>query len=194
MEFGDVDGSDVEAAGFKAGAGAWERGGEDYCVREGERVGGVRFGRIDVNPFETSKRDGIEPVAIGEECVVADVCDGRFEMETTVDRDDDYFVVVGTEDGSELRDAFAVGAFGEADKKLFVDAEDVAAFHCARQSDVFEFAEFGESLGERRGFRAAGCCTKWHDDREFLEDDGWIFDKHGVGEIGFGGKRDETSA
>jgi len=131
---------------------------------------------------------------VSEERVVADVGDCRFEMETSADRNDDHFVFVRSENGSELTDAFAVGAFGKADEKLFADAEDVAAFHSARESDVFEFAEFGEGLSEGSGFGSAGFRAERHDDREFVEDDGRVFDEHGVGEIGFGGEGDQAGA
>ena len=59
---------------------------------------------------------------------------------------------------------------------------------------MLEFAEFGKGLGQGSGFRAAGHGTEGKDDGKFVEDDGGILDKHGVGEIRLRGERNDTSA
>ena len=78
MEFGDVDGSDVEATGFDAGACARERCRENDRVLEGQGIGGVRLGGIDVNPFMASERCRVKPCAVCEERVAAKMGDGGF--------------------------------------------------------------------------------------------------------------------
>ena len=115
-------------------------------------------------------------------------------METARHRNRDNFIVVRFKDGGELTEAFGVAAFCESDEKLAVDAKDVAALERARQSDVLKFAKLGKDLRERSGFRAAGLSAEGKDDGEFVEDDGGILDKHGVGEIRLRGERNDTSS
>ena len=57
-----------------------------------------------------------------------------------------------------------------------------------------EGAEFGEGEREGGGFGAAGIGAQGKDDGQFVEDDGGIFDEHGIGESGFGGERDDFGA
>jgi len=184
----------VEAGGFDAGARSGEGCGKDDCIGERQGVGGVWFGRIDLDPVVTGKGRWIEPGAIGEERVAAEGGDGRLEMQTTGDRHGDDFVVVGREHGGELADAFGVATFGDADEKIAADAENIAAFECAGKRDMLKFAESGNGLGERRRFGAARCGAEREDDGEFIENDGGIFYKHGIGKVRLGGKRKDTSA
>src|SRR6266566_69604 len=55
LEFGDVDGSDVEATGFDAGTCARERCRENDGVLEGQGIGCMRLCGIDVDPFMSGK-------------------------------------------------------------------------------------------------------------------------------------------
>jgi hypothetical protein len=194
LQLGDVDGGDVEAGGFDAGAGAREGGGEDDRVVEGEGVGGVRLLGGDIDPVVVCQRRRVEAGVIGEQGVAAEMRDGGFQVQAAGDGDGDDFVVVRGEDFCELADAFGIGARGEADEQGAADAEDIAAFKGGGRRDVFELAEFGEGLREGGGFGAAGLRAEGKDDGEFVEDDGGIFDKHGIGESGFGGERDDASA
>jgi hypothetical protein len=49
-------------------------------------------------------------------------------------------------------------------------------------------------LRERRGLAAAGFRSERQDYSQFIENDGRVFDEHGVGKIGIGGKRNHASA
>ncbi len=71
LEFGDVERRDLEAAGFDVRARAREGRGEDDGVGEGQSVGSVWFGGIDVDPIVTGERRCIEPRAIGEKRIAA---------------------------------------------------------------------------------------------------------------------------
>lgn len=155
LEFGDIDGRDVKAAGFDARAGAREGGWENDGVAEGEGVGSVWLGGIDVDPVVAREWGAVKPGAIGEERVAADVGDGRFEMQAAGGGHGDDFVLVRSEDGSELANAFGVAAPGEADKKLAADAKDISTFEGAGKSDVFERSKRRKRLGERSRFWAA---------------------------------------
>lgn len=106
----------------------------------------------------------------------------------------DDFIVVRREDGGELADAFGVAALGETDEELAADAQNVAALQRAGKGDVLELAKFGDGLRKRHGFRAARFGAQGKDDSEFVEDDGGIFDEHGIGKIRRGGERDDMSA
>jgi hypothetical protein len=91
-------------------------------------------------------------------------------------------------------DAFGVGAGGEADVKSMADAEDVAAFERSRRRESGESAKFRQGQREGGGFRAAGINAEGKDDRQLVEDEGGIFDEHGIGESGFGEEGDYASA
>src|SRR5258707_11172640 len=95
------------------------------------------------------------------------------------------------EKGGELADPFGVAAPGEADKEFAADAQNVAAFEGAGKSNGFEFSKSGQRLGERRRLAAARFCSERQDHGQFIEYDGGIFDEHGVGKIGLGGKRND---
>lgn len=71
LEFGDVERSNVEAAGFEAGACSRKGRWKNDCVGEGQGVGGVGFGGINVDPLIAGKSRRIEPSAVGEECIAA---------------------------------------------------------------------------------------------------------------------------
>ena len=66
MEFGNVEGRNVEATRFDAGACAREGSGKNDRACESQGIGGVRLGGIDIDPFVAGKRSGVEPGAIGE--------------------------------------------------------------------------------------------------------------------------------
>ena len=98
------------------------------------------------------------------------------------------------EDFGELSDAFGIAAFGESDEQLATNTQNVATLESARKRDVFQFAKFGNGVGERSGFGTARCSAERKNDSKFIENDGGILDEHGIGEIGFGGKRNDASA
>ena len=148
MEFGDVDGSDVEATGLDASTGAWERCRENDRVREGQGIGCMRLGGIDVDPFIAGERRGVKPCTVGEERVAAEMRDGRFQMKAAADGNGDDFIVVRSKNGGKLADAFSVAAPGEADKELAADAKDVSAFKRTGKGNVFELSKLGERLSE----------------------------------------------
>src|SRR6267154_3623409 len=144
LEFGDVDGSDVEAVGFDAGACARKRCGENDRVREGQGIGCKRLGRIDVDPFLAGERRGVKRCAVGEERVAAEMRNGRFQMKAAGNGNSDDFIVVRGKNGGKLADAFRVAAPGEADKGLAADAQDVPTFKRAGKRNVFELSKFAE--------------------------------------------------
>src|ERR1700674_5892574 len=156
LEFGDVDGSDVEATGFDAGACARERCRENDRVREGQGIGCMRLGGIDVDPFMTDERRGAKPCTVRQERVAAEMRDGRFQMQAAGDGNGDDFIVVRSKNGGQLADAFGVGAPGKADKELTADLQDVPTFKRARKRNVFELSKLSERLSERRRFPATG--------------------------------------
>src|SRR5260370_20589199 len=152
LEFGDVDGSDVEATRFDACARARERCGEIDRAGESQGIGGMRFGRIDVDPFmageRAGERGGVEPCAVGQERVAAKMGDGGFQMKAAGDGNGGDFIVVRRKNGAKLADAFGAAAPGEADKQLPADAKDVATFESAGKRNVFELSKLGELLSE----------------------------------------------
>ena len=115
-------------------------------------------------------------------------------MQAAGHRDADDFVIVWGEDGGELANAFGIAAFGEADEKFAADPKYITALERAGKSDVFEFAKFRDGVGERCGFGAPRFCAERENDGEFIEDDGGIFDKHGIGKMRLGGEGNDTSA
>jgi hypothetical protein len=155
LEFGDVDGCDVETPCFYVGAGAREGSGENDGAAEGQGVGSVWLSGIHVDPAVGGKRRGVKPGAIGEKRVATDVGDGRFEMQASGDGHGDDFVMVRSEEGGELAKALGIAAPGEADKKLAADAKDISTFEGAGKSDVFELSKGRKRLRERGRFRAA---------------------------------------
>lgn len=54
-----------------------------------------------------------------------------------------------------------------------------------------EPAEFFQGVREGSGFGASRLRAQRKDHGEFIQDDGGIFDEHGVGERRFGGERDD---
>lgn len=144
LEFGDVERRDVEAAGCDALACAREGRGKNDCFSKGQRVGGVWFGGIDVDPVVARKRRGIEPRTIGEERVATEKSDSGLEMEASGHGNGDDLVIVRLEDRSELADAFGVASFRETDEKLSIDTQNVAALEGAGEHDMLKFAKFGK--------------------------------------------------
>jgi hypothetical protein len=193
LEFGDVQRSDVEATRFDAGAGPREGSGKNDGAAEGQGIGGVRLGGIDVDPLVDGERRGIKPCAIGEKSIAAKMRDGGFQMKTASDGNGDDFIIVGRKNGGELADAFRIAAPGEADKEVSADAKNVAAFESARKNNVFKLSKLGERFSKRRSFAAAGLRSEWKDYRQLIENDGRIFDEHRVGKIGLRGERNNTS-
>src|SRR2546427_6078948 len=120
--------------------------------------------------------------------------DGGFQMKTAGDRNGDDFVIVRSEDGGKLADAFGVAALGKPDKEPTSDAQNVTTFESAGKRNVFQLSKSGEGLRERRRLASAGFRSERQDHRQFIEDDGGIFNKDGVWEIGFGRKRDNAGA
>ena len=192
MEFGDVEWRDVEAARFDAGTCVRERCRENDRVREGQGIGGMGLGGINVNPFLAGERRGVKPCAVREERVAAEMGDGRFQMKAAGNGNGDDFIFVRSKNGGELADAFGVAAPGEADKELAADAKDVATFERAGKRNVLEFSKFGERLSERWRLAAAGFRSERQDHRQFIENNGGVFDEHGIGKSGLGGKRNDA--
>jgi hypothetical protein len=184
----------MEAAGFDSTARARERSGEDDGAAKGEGVGGVGFRGIDFNPVVAGERYGFKPGAVRKECVAAEIGDGRFQMETARDRNGDDFVVVRSKNDGKLTKAFGVAARGEAHKELLADMQNVAAFESAGKGNIFELAELRERLGKGCGFAAARFRAERQNHRQFVQDNGRVFDEHGIGKLRFGGKRDDAGA
>ena len=155
LEFGNVDGCDVEALSFEAGTCAQEGSGENDGAAEGEGVGSVWLGGIDVDPVVGSKRRAVKPGAIGKKRVATDVGNGGFEMQAAGDGYGDDFVIVRSEDGGELAKALGIAAPGEADKKFAADANNVATFQGAGERDVGQLSKGRKGFGERGRFGAA---------------------------------------
>src|SRR2546427_533034 len=119
---------------------------------------------------------------------------GGFQMKAAGDGNGDYFIVVRRKNGGKLADAFRVAARSEANKELSADAKDITTFESAGKRNVFQLSKSGERPRKRWRFTAAGLRSERQDHRQFIEDDGGIFNKDGVWEIGFGGKRDNAGA
>ena len=115
-------------------------------------------------------------------------------MKAAGDGNGDYFIVVQRKNGGKLADAFRVAARSEANKELSADAKDITTFESAGKRNVFQLSKSGERPRKRWRFTAAGLRSERQDHRQFIEDDGGIFNKDGVWEIGFGGKRDNAGA
>src|SRR5262249_7874479 len=109
----------------------------------------------DIEPIVGGEWSRIEPVAIREERVAADVRDRGLEMEAARHRNTDDFVVVRGENRGELTNSFGVRARRETHEERAVDAETVAAFDGCWRSDLRKSAEFRKRYGEGCGFRAA---------------------------------------
>src|ERR1700674_4169102 len=140
------------------------------------------------------ERRGAKPCTVREERVAAEMRDRRFQMKAAGDGNSDDFIVVRSKNGGQPADAFGVAAPGKADKELSADAKDVATFESAGKRNVFELSKLSERLSERRRLPAAGRCSERQDHRQFIENDGGVFDEHGVGKIGLGGPRNDASA
>src|SRR5580692_7555892 len=115
-------------------------------------------------------------------------------MQTAGYGDADDLVIKWREEGGELANAFGIAAFCQPDEQSAADAENIAAFDGAGKRDVLELAKFRDGLRKRRGFGAPRFCAERKNDGEFTQDNGGILDEHGIGEIGFGGKRNNISA
>jgi hypothetical protein len=149
----------VKAAGFQARACARERGGKNNRIAEGQGVGGMRLGGIDVDPIVAGKGRGIEHCAIGKKGVSANMGDRGLEMQTSCDGNGKHFIVVRSEDRSKLADAFGVAAPGEADEEFAGDAENVAALESAGKPDVFQLAKARKAASGRRESVPSGRMT-----------------------------------
>src|ERR1700687_2871269 len=157
LEFGDIDGSDVEATRFDTGACARERCRENDRVREGQGIGRMRLGRVGGDPFMAGERCVVKPCTVRKERVAAEIRNGGFQMKAAGDGNGDDFVVLRRKNGGQLADAFRVAAPGEADKEFSADAKDVATFESAGKTNVFELSKLGERLSGGRRLRAGGC-------------------------------------
>src|SRR6267154_965424 len=118
--------------------------------------------------------------------------DGGLQMKTAGDGDGDDFVMVRSEDGGKLADAFGVAARSEADEELAADAKNIATLESPGKRDVFQLSKLGKGLSERRGLTTASLRSEGQDHCQFIENDGGIFDKDGVWEIELGGKRNNA--
>ena len=115
-------------------------------------------------------------------------------MQAASDKDGDDFIVVRRKYSGKLADAFGVAALGETDKEPSVDAKDIAAFESSWKRNVFELSKPGKSVSERLSLTTASFRSERQDHRQFIEHDGRIFDKHGVGKSRLGGKRNNAGA
>src|SRR5437762_2060390 len=171
LKLRDVERRDAKIQRADASARFRKRRGENDRAAESQRVGGMRFRGIHVNPVVAPKRCSVEPGAVGEQCVVAKKGNGGFEVQAAGHRDGDNFVAVGLDDLRELADAFRVAAFGESHKKLAADAKNVPAFERSGKLDVGEFAVLRKLLREQVGFRSEErrvgkeCGVGWVRDR-----------------------------
>src|SRR5258708_29061840 len=135
------------------------------------------------------ERSCVKPGAVGKECVGVEMGDGGFQMKTAGNGNGDDFVMVRSEDGGKLADAFGVAACSEADEELAADAKNIATLESPGKRDAFQLSKLGEGLSERRGLATAGLRSEGQDYRQFIENDGGIFDKDGVWGVGLGGER-----
>lgn len=94
LEFGDVEGRYVEAAGFHTSAGARERRGKNNSIADGQGVRGVWFGGIDVDPLVAGEGRRVEPGTIGKKSVATKARYGGLEVQAAGDRHSDNLVVV----------------------------------------------------------------------------------------------------
>ncbi len=138
----------MESASLNVGASALERRGENHGSGERQGVSGVSFGGIDVHPLVSIEKRKIKPGAIGEQGVISKRGDRGLEMEAAGDRNAEYVVAIRLNDRRQLRDAFGVAACGEADEKFAADAQDVAAFNGARETDFRELAKRCKRRGD----------------------------------------------
>src|SRR5256885_11515724 len=113
-------------------------------------------------------------------------------MQAASDKDGDDFIVVRRKYSGKLEDAFGVAALGETDKEPSVDAKDIAAFESSWKRNVFELSKPGKSVSERLSLTTVIFRSERQDHRQFIEHDGRIFDKHGVGKSRLGGERNKT--
>jgi hypothetical protein len=179
----------VETGGLDAGAGFGEGSRENHGVSDGQCIGGVSFGRVDVDPLKGGERSRVEPPAIGEQRIAPYIGYGGFEVETAGDRHGHYLILIRREDGGQLADAFGIGARGLADIKSAVDAENVAAFDGCWCRDGVQLAKRRESARQRLGFGLARFRAQREDDGQFVKNDSWIFDEHGIGKRWLSRKR-----
>ena len=204
LEFGDVERRNVKAKSLDACACARERSRENNGAGEGQGIGSMRLFRIHVDPFEPCKWFRVEPGTIGEQesksgsrtrrLLPANVSNRRFQMKAAGDGNGDDFIVVRRKNGAELANAFGVAAPRKADEELSTDAEDIPAFERAGKKYVFELSKLGESVSERLSFATPSSRSERQDHRQFIEHDGRIFNKHGVGKSRLGGKRNNAGA
>lgn len=192
LEFGDVEWRDPKATGFDTCAGAREGSGENDRAAEGQCIAGVGLSGIDVDPVVGGKRGDIKPGAIREKRVATDVGDGGLEVQAAGYGDGDDFVLVRSEDGSELAKALGVAAPGESDKKFAADAKDVATFEGTGERDVGELSKGSKGFGERGRFGAARRGAQRQDDGQLVEDDSGVFDEHGIRKCRLRGEREDA--
>ena len=115
-------------------------------------------------------------------------------MKASADGDVDDLVAVRRQNIRELTGSLGVGAAGQSDEQFAVDAKDVATFGGAGRGDVFELAKGRERFSKGCGFGPARIGTQGKNDGELVEDDGGVFDEHGVGEIALGRQGDDVGA
>lgn len=179
---------------FNAGACAREGCRKNDRASESQRVSRMGLGRINVDPLESGEGRGVKPRTVSEENVTAKISHGRFQMQAAGDRHSHDFIMMRREDGSQLANAFGIGAASEPNEQLAADAQDIATLQRAGKRDIFELAKRRQRLGERGGFRAASFRSERQDDSQFIENDGRIFDKHGIRKIGLSGKRNDAGS
>ena len=147
---------------------------------------------MDLDPLMTGERGPVKPCAVCKERVAAEMRDGRFQMQAAGDGNGDDFIAVRRKNSGKPANAFRVAALGEADKELSADAKDIAAFESAGKCNIFKLSKPGESVSQRLGLATASFRSERKDYRQFIENDGRVFNKHGVGKSGFGGKRNDA--
>lgn len=194
LQFGNIERCDVEPASLNTGTSRFERGWKNNGIAECERIGSVRLGWIDVHPVVSREKRRIKPGAIGEESVVRESGDGRFEMQTAGHWHADDLVAMRRNNAGQLRDAFGIAASGEANIKFAAETKNVASLDGAGKLDVFEPAKRFECSGDGGGFWAPGFSAERKNNSQFVEHQGGVLDEHGVREIGFGRKRDDARA
>ena len=184
----------MEAASFDAGARATKGSRENDCSAERKCVCRVRLRGIDVHPFVPFKNRRIKPGAIRKQRVVIQRCNSRFQVKTSAHWNRNHFVTVWRYNAGELKDPFGISARGESHKKFSTDAQNVSPFDRAGKLDVCKLAKRRQRGCDGSGFAAAGFRAERKDDRQFIEHQSGIFDKHGVGKFGFSRQRNNAGA
>src|SRR5579883_2776500 len=87
------------------------------------------------------------------------------------------------DDHSQLANALGIRPRGQAHEYLAPDAKDISTLECPGKFDVGRFAwrrEFGDN---QRCFPTAVFVAQVENDRDFVQNEGWVLNEHGVRQI-----------